>query len=309
MGPDPAATDNGAESRLPPALSGERRYLSRAAGRLGYYVAGSGPPALLVHSINAAASAYEVRPIFERLVATRTVYAPDLPGFGISDRSDRDYRIDTYVQAVTDMLDLIAQQSGQDHVDALALSLSCEFLARAATRHPERIRTLAFVTPTGFERGSGSRRGPAGASREVPGLRATLSVPLWRRPLYDLLVSRPSIRFFLEKTWGSKQIDEGAFQYAYKTSHQPGAEFAPYAFVSGRLFAKDIRTIYEGLKGPILVMHGTKGDFQDFSEIGWTAERANWRVRAFETGALVPFERPNEMMEAYEAFLTDSAGP
>ena len=39
------------------------------AGRAGlsYYVAGAGAPMLLVHSINAAGSAYEVKPIFERL--------------------------------------------------------------------------------------------------------------------------------------------------------------------------------------------------------------------------------------------------
>lgn len=287
---------------LPPALEAERRETTGASGRLSFYVAGTGAPLLLLHSINAAASAYEVRPFFERLVATRRVYAPDLPGYGFSDRSDRDYRIATFVQAITDMLDVIASDGGAGPIDALAVSLSSEFLARAGLNAPERFRSLALVTPTGFNRGSSRHRGPPGASREVPGLRATLTFPLWRRPLYDLLVTAPSVRFFLRKTWGSKEIDEGAFDYAYRTSHQPGAEFAPYSFLSGRLFSKDIRTVYEGLSGPVLVMHGTRGDFQDFSEAGWAQARANWRFKPYDAGALPQFEVP-EVMADYESFL------
>ena len=48
-----------------------------------------GPPLLLVHSVNAAASAAEVRPLHEHYRATRTVLSLDLPGYGFSDRSDR----------------------------------------------------------------------------------------------------------------------------------------------------------------------------------------------------------------------------
>lgn len=293
---------------LIPALDAERREIPGAAGRLSYYVAGAGEPLLLLHSINAAASAYESRPLFERLVASRRVYAPDLPGFGFSDRSDRGYQIETYVRAIADMLEVIARDGWAHPIDALAMSLSCEFLARAGTRWPERFRSLAFVTPTGFQRGAGKRRGPAEGSREIRGFRAAVSVPLWRRRLYDLLVSRPSIRFFLEKTWGSKQIDEGAFQYAYLAAHQPGAEFAPYCFLSGRLFAADIRTLYEALTGPVLVMHGTKGDFQDFTDIAWTHERPNWRVKAYDAGALVHFEQPDEATADYVAFLARLVG-
>ncbi len=71
---------------LPPALSGERRVIRGSAGPLSYYARGAGKPVLLIHSINAAASAYEMRPIYERIVDAR-VFAPDLPGFGFSDRS------------------------------------------------------------------------------------------------------------------------------------------------------------------------------------------------------------------------------
>ena len=64
-------------SDLPPAIEAERREHDGRAGRLSYYVAGSGAPLLLVHSVNAAASAYEMRPLFEHYRGSRRVYAVD----------------------------------------------------------------------------------------------------------------------------------------------------------------------------------------------------------------------------------------
>lgn len=293
---------------LPPSVPGERRTARRRSGPLSYGVTGSGPPILLVHSINAAGSAYEVAPFVEALRGERRVYAVDLPGFGFSDRSPRRYNIALYTDAVHDMLDEIAAEAGPGPIDALALSLSAEFLARAAVDRPEAFRTLALVTPTGFQRGSQRRRGPAGSSREVKGLHGILTLPLWRRGLYNLLVTRPSIRYFLQRTWGSKRIDEGLLDYDYLTAHQPGAMHAPSAFLSGRLFSADIRDVYERLSPPVLVLHGTKGDFRDFSEAGWTLSRPNWRLVPFESGALPQFERLTELMTHYRHFLERPPG-
>lgn len=295
----------GVSHHLPllPALPGDLRRTERRSGPLAYYVDGEGAPLLLIHSVNAAASAYEVRPIYERERGRRRVYAVDLPGFGFSDRSDRSYSIRLYTDAIHDMLDVIAEETGERQIDALALSLSGEFLARAANERPDAFRTLALVTPTGFERGSSRRRGPEGSTREVPGLYGFFTVPVWKQALFDLLTSRRSIRFFLEKTYGSKAIDEDLLEYDYVTTHQPGAPNAPYAFVSGRLFAGDIRTLYERLTVPVLVAHATRGDFQDFSEADWIRARGNWRVEPFDAGALVHFERPAEFVSLLDEFL------
>lgn len=292
---------------MPPAVTGERRVIQRRAGPLSYYVSGSGAPLLLIHSINAAGSAYEVRPLAESLRGERRVYVVDLPGFGFSDRSERPYRVELYVAAIHDMLDEIAAEAGPGAVDALALSLSSEFLAHAASERPDAFRTLAFVTPTGFQRGSSARGEGTRETREVPGLFDTLTVPVWSRGLYNLLVTRPSIRFFLEKTWGTKGIAEDLLDYDYLTTHQPGARHAPYAFVSGRLFTAKIRAVYERLAGPVLVVHGTRGDFQDFTEAGWAKARPNWRFVALDTGALPHFERLPEVLEAYRDFLDRTA--
>ena len=52
-------------------------------------------------------------------------------------------------------------------VHALALSLASEFLARAATESPDRFRSLALVTPTGFTADADRLREAEGSNREV----------------------------------------------------------------------------------------------------------------------------------------------
>lgn len=292
---------------LPAALPGEHRTLQGRAGRLGYYVAGEGPPMLLVHSVNAAASAYEVKPIYEHAIARHRVWAPDLPGFGSSDRSDRAYEQELFVAAVQDMLDAIAAEAGKAPVDALAVSLGAEFLAHALIDRPERARTLTLVTPTGFSRRYADMHGSPGRTREVPGIHAFLQVPLWSQGLYDLLVSKRGIRYFLKRTFGSEEIDEGLVEYDYFTSHQPGAKNAPYAFVAGRLFSRDIQDVYRRLTLPVWVPHATRGDFKDFSAADWTAAHANWRLQPFPTGALPYFEQPQAFLADYDRFLAGAA--
>lgn len=293
---------------LPEAVEADRREHAGRAGGLSYYVAGEGPPMLLIHSINAAGSAYEIKPAFEHYRSSRRVYAPDLPGFGFSERSERRYDVRLYVAAVHDMLDVVAEDCGDEAVDALALSLSSEFLARAALEAPSRLRSLALVTPTGFNAGSVKLREPEGTTREVPLLHSILTVPLWRRSLYRLLVSPRSIRYFLRRTWGSRDIDEGLAAYDDATTHQPGAEHAPYAFLAARLFSKDIRNVYERLALPVWLAHGTKGDFSDFGGAEWALARDNWVVQPFDTGALPHFERPEEFFDSYSRFLGRAVG-
>lgn len=294
---------------LPAAVCGDLCETHGRAGRLAYYVAGDGAPMLLVHSVNAAASAYEVRPVFEHFRASRRVYAVDLPGYGHSDRSARRYDIPLFVAAVDDMLDLIDRHDGGQPVDVLALSLAAEFAARAAVRRPQRFASLALATPTGFRRGSSRLRGPEGATREVPALYRVVSFPLWGEALFRALVSRRSIAYFLRRTFGSAAVDPGLIDYAYRTSHQPGARHAPFAFLSGRLFSADIRAVYERLTGPVWLAHGTRGDFRDFSEADWVRARPNWTVDAFPTGAMPYFEQPAAFFAAYRQFLLRAGRP
>jgi pimeloyl-ACP methyl ester carboxylesterase len=286
-------------------LAATPREISGTAGRLALYEAGSGPPVLLIHSINAAASAYEVRPLFERLSSTHRVFAIDLPGYGLSQRGERHYDIALFTAAIDDALDAIGESCGDAPVDLLAVSLSGEFAARAAVRRPGRIRTLTLVTPTGLDRRAAALDGAPGQSREVPGVHRVLTWPVWSQSLFNLLSSRASVRYFLKRSWGSSEIDDGLVDYCVASARQPGARFAPLSFLCFRLFAADVRHLYAQLPVPVWVPHATRGDFRDFSSADFLRSRANWRFQPFEAGALMYFEMPDAFVAAWRRFLED----
>ncbi len=55
-----------------------------------------------------------------------------MPGFGFSDRSDRPYTVRLMTDALQLALTAIQAESDGVAADVLALSLSCEFAARAS---------------------------------------------------------------------------------------------------------------------------------------------------------------------------------
>ncbi|MFT4119103.1 alpha/beta fold hydrolase [Bradyrhizobium sp.] len=298
---------------MPAPLPGRRVELAdRRAGRLMLYgeaKASSGatatPPLLLVHSVNAAATAYEMKPLFEHYRSQRAVYALDLPGFGLSDRSNRKYTPRLMTDAIHAAVHDIQAAHGDGAIDIVALSLGCEFAARAATEAPNAFRSIALISPTGFDRRSARAATHSGGNgtRAMPWLHGLLSVPLWKRGFFSALTSRASIRFFLQKTWGAKQIDEGLLEYDYITTHQPGAENAPYYFVSGYLFSTDAMKLYQNLSMPVWMSHGVRGDFVDYAQKVQIKRLPNWSVSVLQTGAMPHFEKPVEFIAQFETFL------
>lgn len=293
---------------LPPALSADGFDLDSRAGRLRVYAAVPGGPAaqaaplLLVHSVNAAGSAREVRPVFEHYRGQRPVYAFDLPGFGLSERSDRAYTPRLMTDALLDVARELQTRHGAAPIDLLAVSLGSEFAARAASEAPALFRRLVLVSPTGFD-GTARRDGAPGSTREIPGLHRVLSVPLWSAALFRALTRPGVIRFFLEKTWGRREIDEDLWQYDVAVTRAPEARFAPLSFLSGALFSADIHAVYEGLSLPVWMSHGSRGDFVDYRRQAAFAGKANWRFDRFDSGALVHFEQPEAFFARCDTFL------
>jgi pimeloyl-ACP methyl ester carboxylesterase len=288
---------------LTPAVSGQRLEINSAAGRLSYYVEGSGPPLLLVHSVNAAATVAEVKPVYDHYKGTRTMFALDLPGFGFSERSERAYTPALMVTAIRALLGVIEERCGAQAVDVMGFSLSCEFVARLALEQPARVRSLALVSPTGFS-GNKSRRGTPGSTYAMPRFYRALTGPGWGRGLFNLLTRPGVVRYFLNKTWGDKNIDEGLWAYCVLTAQQAGAEHAPLCFLSGQMFSADIHTVYQGVRQPVWASHGVRGDFTDYRGLSIVQGQPNWQVSVYQTGAIPYFEVPQDFFPAFDRFLT-----
>ena len=272
------------------------------AGRLGYYadLSGKGTPLVLLHSINAAPSAFEMKPIFDHYRGKRPVYALDLPGFGFSDRSDRLYSPQLYQDAIVAFLRDVVKKPA----DVIALSLSNEFAALAAVHSPDLIRSLVMISPTGFKPPQTDRISQRARRRGVKNnLYAGLAVPLWNRPFYDLVSSRASIQYFLSQSFEG-YVPPSFVDYAYVTAHQPGAQFAPTYFLSGKLFTPAVRvTVYKALKQPVLVIYD-QDPYTNFEMLpGLLQEKENWRaVRVSPTKGLPHWEQPEKTFRALESF-------
>ena len=201
------------------------------------------------------------------------------------------------------MLDAIAAEHGDAPVDALAISLGVGVPRARGGRAAGALPRPGPGHPHRLQQASGLLRGPPEAPARCRASTASSPSRCGARPSTTCYVSRPSIRYFLQQDLRLKEIDEGLLDYDYLTTHQPGAKNAPYAFVSGRLFSSDIRERLRALTLPVWMPHGTRGDFQDFSEAGWARGRPGWAVETFDTGALPHFERPQEFIARYRAFL------
>jgi pimeloyl-ACP methyl ester carboxylesterase len=294
--PSTEAANGAHRIRLPEALAAPRREVRLpGVGLVSYYSAGpeSGTPLLLVHSINAAPSAFEMRPLFDHYRGSRPVLAPDLPGFGFSERSDRRYAPELYVQALTGLLREVIREP----VDLVALSLGAEFAAAAAQAVPELIRSLVLLSPTGFS----TRTMPGGQTGER--VHRVLSVPGLSQGLFAALTSRPSIRYFLGLSFVGPVPPE-MIDYAYATAHQPGARYAPLYFLSGQLFTQDATArLYAGVNQPVLVLHDRDPNINFDLLADFARDRPQWRVqRIAPTLGLPHWERPTETTAAMDRF-------
>ncbi len=292
-------------SAFPPlgeALAAPRLTLvTRTGERLAWYGdgAGSGRPLVLVHSINAAPSSFEVKPLFDQYRGRRPVYSLDLPGFGHSDRPIGPYSAERFAAALVDFLEQVVKQPA----DVLALSLSGEFAARAALLAPGRIASLVLISPTGF--GAHQPFGP-GIGRP---LHRVLSLPLVGSSAYALVTARPSITHYLGKSFVGK-APAAMIDYAYATSHQPGARHAPLMFLSMQLFTRDApQRLYGALPADLPVLAIADRDpYVTFERLaGFVAAHPNWRSETLAPHLGLPqWERLPALVAVLDRFWAEA---
>lgn len=258
-----------------------------------YYETGraDAPPVVLVHSIHAAASAWEWRAVFGDLGADHHVFAYDLLGFGASERPDADYDAELYAELLRDFL--VEVVDGPAHV--VASSLSGAHALVLAAEAPELFASLTVINPVGLVAQAGGQ-GWGGMALET-----LVRTPFVGEALFNLLVSRPSLRFFASKLYRPEngRLVDSIVDHGYVTAHQENARFAPAAFVGGALKA-DVEAALGALAVPALAVWsdetgaGPSHDEREaFAEVGGAALR---HVHLPGLGALPHEESPAELV-------------
>ena len=253
-----------------------------------------GRPLLFIHSINAAPSAIELKPLFQHFRASRPVFAPDLPGFG---RSTRHVGTMTASDFAKNIASIIDEMAPSEPPDVIALSLGCEFVARAVVDCGAAVRSLTFISPTGFSR----RQPPAPQAQKR--LKRLFNFAGFGRGAFKLLRMERSIRYFYGMNF-SGLVPNELVTYALKTARQPGAHEMPLQFLSMGLFTADAaETLYSRLDVPVLVLFD-KDPNVSFELFEAFEANPAWQFKRIAPSLGMPqWEHPEETAGAIEAFV------
>ncbi len=245
------------------------------------------PDLLLLHGIHAAGTRREFRPLVEELTDDYHVIAPDLPGFGRSERPPLVYSASLYESFLREFAGELTPGA-----TCVASSLSGAYAAQVADEGT--FDRLVLACPTAE---TGPRR---------LWLRTLLRAPVVGTGLYHAAVSKPSLRYFGGKEAYAdpgKVADE--LDYWWTTGHQPGARYAPASFVSGYLAPDvDLGATLADLDVPVTLAWGRDAPGPSLSTGRDLAERADATLAVFDDARLLPHaEHPGEFRELLAAEL------
>ncbi|MFD1641060.1 alpha/beta fold hydrolase [Halohasta litorea] len=274
---------------LPPALDGRQEPYRWRGMDIAYTAAGDpdDPTLVLLHGINAAGSSGEFREIFGALADDYHVVAPDLPGFGRSDRPPLNYSSTLYTEFVEDFL------AEFDSPAVVASSLTAAYTLGALTKGPtdHDVSDLLLICPTAI----------AGPKPPKQWLRELIRAPVVGEALFNLIASKPSIRYFNADHgyYDPTKVTEDWQDYEWQTAHQPNARFAPASFISGYLNSDvDLAGAIRSLDVPTTIVWGRDADITPLSDGRELADEADATLVVFDRALLLPHvEFPAEFQD------------
>jgi pimeloyl-ACP methyl ester carboxylesterase/putative sterol carrier protein len=107
-----------------------------------YLEAGDGPPVLLLHGLGATNASF--LPTLWDLAQDHRVLAPDLPGFGDTDKPTRRYDSAFFARWARAFLD----RTGVDRADVIGNSMGGRVAIELGMTMPERVRNLVLLAPS-----------------------------------------------------------------------------------------------------------------------------------------------------------------
>ncbi|SNR35948.1 alpha/beta fold hydrolase [Halorubrum vacuolatum] len=283
------------QGELESAVAGEDRTFRWRGIDVGYVEAGDpdDPDLVLLHGINAAGSSGEWREVFSDLATDHHVIAPDFPGYGRSDRPPLRYSAALYEDFVADFLELFETPA------VVASSLSAAYAAAAA----EEVEISGFVgvCPTTV----------AGPTPPKDWLRELVRAPLVGEAVFNLVTSKPSIRYFNADHgyYDVANVTDEWVDYEWRTTHVENARFAPASFISGYLNSElDLAAALAALEVPPTVVWGREAEVSPLADGRELAEAADARLVVFDRARLLPHvEYPERFTETVRESLIAGA--
>src|SRR5918999_1376107 len=287
------------------ALGGEAKLFNWKYGQIFYKEAGlnnPGLPIVFIHGIGAGTSSFMWRKNFDELADEFRVFAFDLLGFGFSDKPPAaPYSADLHVELISDFIREVA--GGRANV--VASSLGASYAVRVADEHPELVNAMVLNAPAGYDT-MNTRPGMAGAA-----FYGLLQSPVLGTSFYNVMASERSIRDYALKHlfYDFRRVTSRLVANLYASSHQPGAQHAIAAFLSGYLNT-DPRAAFSRLTQPVMLVWGKQdlmAPIQQAAALLQSNSRAQLEV--FDYCRMMPEQEHPERFNSLvrNAFLARSA--
>jgi haloalkane dehalogenase len=220
------------------------RVCQTSHGEIIYHTSGAGEPLVFLHGIHPGASSFEWSRVYPQFAVGYEVIAPDLIGFGESERPRNGLDADEHARALAD---LFFSVGGGRPASVVASGFGASLAVKLAVQHPELVQRLILYAPLGLD--ASMRRMPIGLS--------TLSrLPALNRFVYrNYFARRPFIRSWLARFgYGDPaRIGEEVIDVLTSFAGQYGAEHAILAFLRGQLLY-DVKSQLGRLTQPVSIL-------------------------------------------------------
>ena len=263
--------------------------VSARGARIRFVEAGAGPPLLLVHDFAATREVWASTAA--HLSQTFRVVAPDLPGFGASEKPDPlryAYGWDAFSDSLFDLV--AALGLGRTHVcghgmgGGVALSL--------AARHPALVQKLVLCSALVFA--------PQEHALERAGRVPLVGALLWRQAMGHAL-----FRAYVQSTVysGASRIPVGRAEELYEAFNAPAGRQAAHATLVAKADTRPLIARLPRVTADTLVVWGRDDAIAPVEHGRRLARELRGRFEVLECGRCPPDEKPEAFAAAVTSFL------
>jgi len=289
-----------ARQPIPDAISPaifSSRVAQTAQGEMIYHTSGAGQPLVFFHGFFLGASSYEWSKVYSHFVEDYEVIAPDLIGFGESERPSRTMSADDYVDCLAEFL---RETTGNRPATLVASGLSAGFSLRLASLHPDLVARLVLWLPTNLKESS---------TWHSFGFRSLSALPGLSRFIYrNHLASDSFIRTWLsdEAFADPARLTDEIVTILTTCAQQYGAEHAMLGLLRGRL-AFDLLSGLSAIATPTFILWPQKAPLPPNIDSVLKAIPNSTLEVLPETGVLAALENPKLVTQTLARILQNSS--
>lgn len=269
--------------------------------RVIYETLGQGTPLLLLPAFSTVSSRGEMAGLAKLLSPQFQVVALDWLGFGQSSRLPLDYQPQLYHQFLPNFVNSIFHTP----VAVVAAGHAAGYAMQLAASQPNVFSKIVLAAPTW--------RGPLramGLNQQITRtVRQAVRSPLLGQFLYKLNTTPSFLRLMYQRHvyTDADKLTANFIQHKWEITQQPGARFAPAAFVTGNLDPvqdrDDFLAWFQPLPAPVLVVIGEQSPAKSRSEMEAIASLTGVQTRLLPGSLGLHEEYAEDLAEIALSFL------